>query len=350
MGSTQLVDFTPTDIDMIFAVSQQNLNEGLYDYISGLGAKIDWSFDVDDDGNLAPPTNPSEPDILFSGVLAPPVEPGPGNTPVWIVDLSQAGAANQVTFNVTFADGATFTDNQLKHTYTQSVATGGPQWIIPFQVNLTMADIKDLSNKPTWLQERLAALNGNYDEVCDLSQVLLDLTTLASTTPPKASLPDGIMYYDWTIIVQGTFTYLQAHHGAIYKKPPTAGYSVTYNGGTPIQKPPTFTPTGADLVILPNPTNPGASTLVFIFMIQGREFPTSPANAFVDVTLITDPAITPGVAVIGAPNWVSFIQKDIQSFGLQNKVVTNYVHCWFTVPLRTGISSPPLSHDPCPAF
>ncbi|KAF4332280.1 hypothetical protein FBEOM_13930 [Fusarium beomiforme] len=335
MSSIQLIDFTPADIDMIFAVSQQNLNEGLFEYIAGLGAQMTWAYDIDPTTyNLIPPADISDPNISFSGTLAPPMQTASG-TRAWIVDLSQSGAASQVTFNVTFADGATFTDNQLGRTYTQSVAGGDPQWVIPFQVDLTMDKLADLKNIPTWLKDRFDALNGDYGQVFDLSQVLLDLTTLASTVSPEVSRPSDIGPYDWSLLVQGAFTYLQANHGDIYTTPPSAGYSITYNGATPTQTPPTYTPTSADFVILPNTAVPGASALVFIFMINKRSFPLSPADAFINVDLITDPATTPGVALVGAPNFVSFIQNDVQSIGLDSKVVNNYVQ---SVQVPGGVS------------
>ncbi|KAF5580886.1 uncharacterized protein FSUBG_13291 [Fusarium subglutinans] len=262
MGSTQLIDFTPADIDMIFAVSQENLNQGL---------------------------------------TPMPTASGP---PTWIVDLSQSGTATQVTFNITFADGATFNNNQLGRTFTQSVASGGPQWVVPYQVDLTIAKIDNLKGIPQWLKDRFAALNDDYGEVFDLSQVLLDLTTLAFQT---GSTSPGIDLYDWYLILQGTLAYLQTNHGDVYTTPPSTGYAITHNGATPTQTPPTYTPTSVDFVILPNAALPGASALVFVFMINQRPFPPSPANAFVDVVLITDPAITPGVALVGAPNFVSFI-------------------------------------------
>ncbi|EXL94487.1 hypothetical protein NOF04DRAFT_11452 [Fusarium oxysporum II5] len=331
MGSTQLIDFTPADIDMIFAVSQENLNEGLSEYINGLGSQMSWAFDVDSNGNLFPPADQSAPDISFSGTLAAPMETASGPR-TWIVDLSQSGVANQVTFNLTFADGATFNDNQLGRKFTQSMATGGPQWVIPFQVDLTTAKIDELKNIPQWLRDRFAALNGDYGEVFDLSQVLLDLTTLAFKT---SYVPPGIDLYDWELIVQGAFACLQANHGDIYTTPPSAGYAITYNGATPTQTPPTYTPTSVDFVILPNTALPGASALVFVFMINQRPFPTSPANAFVDVVLITHPDITPGVALVGAPNFVSFLQDDVQDVGLDTGVVNNYVE---SVQVPGGVS------------
>ncbi|KAF9774181.1 hypothetical protein IL306_007857 [Fusarium sp. DS 682] len=335
MSSTQLIDFTPADIDMIFAVSQQSLNEGLAEYIGGLGTQMSWAYDIDPlSYNLIPPVDKSAPDISFSGTLAPPIETASG-TRAWIVDLSQSGAANQVTFNLTFADGATFTDNQLNRTYTQSVAGGGPQWVIPFQINLTMTKVADLNNIPPWLEDRFAALNGDYGQVFDLSQVLLDLTTLASTALPEDSRPSDVSPYDWSLVLQGTSTYLQDNHGEIYTTPPSVGYSIIYNGATPTQTPPTYTPTSADFVILPNTTVPGASTLVFIFMINQKPFPVSPANAFVDVALITDPTTTPGVALVSASNFVPFIQNDVQGIGLDTAVVNNYVQ---SVQVPGGVS------------
>ncbi|KAH8902634.1 hypothetical protein BR93DRAFT_981971 [Coniochaeta sp. PMI_546] len=274
MAPAALVDFTPSGIDMVFAVSQQNLNQGLAEYIQGLNAQVSWGFDVDDAGNLTAPADPTKPDISFSGTLAPPTQPA-GGAPVWIVDMSQAGAANQVTFNLTFEDGATFTDHQTGRSYKQSAASGGALWVIPFQVDLTLAALSDTSNLPAWLQKQLAILNGNYGEVFDLSQVLLDLQTLASTVDPKSVLPAGILLYEWTLIIQGMSQYMKAHSGEIFITPPSAGYAHRQ-----LRR---------------------ASTLVFVLMVQGAALPNAPANAFTDVTLIADPGTTPGVALIDSP-------------------------------------------------
>ena len=327
MAPTALVDFSLSAVDLAFAVSQQNLNEGLAEYITGLDAEVEWGFDVDDAGNLSMPNDPSNPNISFSGKLAPPIQPDSG-APVWIVDLSKAGVANQVTFNLTFENGATFTDHQTNRTYTQAAGAGGALWVIPFQVDLTLAALRDTSKAPDSVQERLAILRGDYGHVFDLSQVLLDLETLASTVNPKSVLPVGISLYEWTLILEGTSRYLKDHSSVVFPQEPSAGYVVTHNissNVSPKQPLPTYTPTAADFVIIPSAVNNGgASALVFVMMVQSAPMPSTPANAFADVTLIADPNITPGVALVSSSRFIKFIQDDFKSAGI-NGAISHYV-------------------------
>ena len=320
MAVTSLVDFNPQSIDMIFAVSQQNLNEGLAEYIRGLSSQVSWEFDVDNAGELSPPANPDKPDITFSGTLAPPAQPQSGH-PVWIVDLSKAGAANQVVFNLTFQDGAKFTDNQTGHSYTQSVTSGGFQWIVPFDIDLTLNKIKNKKDLPDWLKKRLAVLNGDYGDVFDLSQILLDLDTLVMGTDPTVSRPKDISLYEWTLILQGMSTFLASSSGNVFTQSPSAGYAVTHNGATSTQPLPTYTPTAADFVIVPNSAyDGGASALVFVLMVQNNPLPSTPANAFTNVSLIADPTTIPGVALINSQQFVSFVQSDFESIGLATAI------------------------------
>ena len=321
--ATQLIDFSPSNIDMIFAVSQQNLNQGLAEYIDGLSTQVKWAYDVDEAGNVTAPKNPLKPDISFSGTLAPPYQPSTG-APVWIVDLSQAGAVNQVTFNLTFQDGATFVDNQSDHTFVQSAQDGGPLWVIPFQVDLKKTAIKDTSNLPDWLQKQLAVLNGNYGDVFDLSQVLLDLETLTMTADPEVTRPAGISLYEWTMVITGMKQDITDNHGEIYTTPPTAGYAVTQNGNTPSKPVPSYTPTDADFVIVPSAADyGGASALVFVLMIKGS-LPPNPASSFTNVDLITDPKATPGIALISSSHLINFMQSDFQSSAV-GQAISQYV-------------------------
>lgn len=323
MAPSALVDFTPEGIDMVFAVSQQNLNQGLSEYMGGLDAPVSWAFDVDDAGLLTPPKDAASPNISFSGTVASPIQPKTGG-PVWILDLSKAGTANQVTFNLTFKDGATFTNRQTGHHYTQSANSGGALWVIPFQVNLTKNAIENTANLPQWLKDQLAILNGQYGHVFDLSQVLLDMQSLTFTADPKSVLPAGISLYEWTLILDGTTKFLRDHKEKIFAKPPSAGYVVTHNGVAPTQSLPTYTPTDADFVIIPNAANPGASTLVFALMVGTDKLPNSPSNAFANVSLINDPKITPGVALISAARSTSFMQGDFIKAGI-DEAISQYV-------------------------
>ncbi|KAM0326136.1 hypothetical protein ACHAQA_006729 [Verticillium albo-atrum] len=323
MAPSTLVDFTPNGIDMVFAVSQQNLNQGLSEYMGGLDAPISWAFDVDDAGLLTPPKDAANPNISFSGTLASPIQPKTGG-PVWILDLSKAGTANQVTFNLTFKDGATFTNHQTGHHYTQSASNGGALWVIPFQVTLTKNAIENTANLPQWLKDQLAILNGQYGHVFDLSQVLLDMQSLTFTADPKSVLPAGISLYEWTLILGGTTEIIRDQKEKIFARPPSAGYVVTHNGVAATQSLPTYTPTDADFVIIPNAANPGASTLVFALMVGTEKLPSSPSNAFANVSLINDPEITPGVALISAVKSTSFMQGDFINAGI-DKAISQYV-------------------------
>lgn len=325
MGAVGMMDFNPNSIDMVFAVSQQNLNEGLAEYIAGLNARITWAFDVDEAGNLSAPKDPAAPNISFTGTLAPPPAPAPGSPPIWILDLSRAGAANQVTFNLTFQDGATFVDNQLNKRFVQSTASGGPAWVVSFQVSLTAAAIADQQNVPEWLRERIGILNGNYGNVFDLTQILLDMQTLALGSDPQGTRPDGFLYYYWTLLLQGMSLFLASNSGDIFVQPASVGYVVTHNGATPAQPLPTYTPTAAEFVVVPNPSSHGAaSALVFALMIKGNPLPAAPANEFSNTVLIADPATTPGVALIRADHFLKFIQDEFTRSALAS-AISQYV-------------------------
>jgi hypothetical protein len=325
MGSVGVMDFNPNSIDMVFAVSQQNLNEGLAEYIQGLNARISWGFDVDGAGNLSVAKDPAAPDISFTGTLAPPPAPAPGTSPIWILDLSQSGAANQVTFNLTFQDGATFVDNQFNKRFVQSSSSGGPAWVVSFQVNLAVAAIANHQNVPEWLREQIGILNGNYGNVFDLTQILLDMQTLALGSDPQGTRPDGFLYYDWTLLLQGMSLFLASNSGNVFVQPASVGYVVTHNGAAPKRPLPTYTPTAAEFVIVPNPAAHGAaSALVFALMIQDNPLPAAPANEFSNTLLIADPATTPGIALIRADHFLKFIQDDFTASALAS-AISHYV-------------------------
>lgn len=317
MGSVQLMDFNPGSVDMLFAVSQQNLNQGLAEYIQGLDAQISWAYDVDNAGNLSAPKNPQAPDISFTGTLAPPAPAAAGKPPTWIVDLSQSGAANQVTFNLTFQDGAKFVDNQLNKRFVQAVGSGGPAWVVQFQVDLAASAIDNQQNVPQWLKTQLGLLNGDYGDVFDLTQLLLDMQTLALGADPRGTCPADFLYYDWTLLSQGMSLFLASNGGNIFSKPAAVGYMVTHNGAAPKQPLPTYTPTAADFVIVPNAASHGAaSTLVFVLMVDNNPLPVAPADDFSNALLITDPTATPGVVMIRADHFLSFVQSDFNSQAL----------------------------------
>lgn len=352
MAPTALADFTPAGIDMTFAVSQQNLNQGLAEYIDGLQSSVSWGFDVDDNGNVKPPVDPAKPNITFSGTLASPTHSATG-PPIWIVDLSQAGAANQVTFNLTFKDGVTFTDNQTGRKFTQSIGSGGSPWVIPFQVDMSLTKIQNNTNIPQWLKDQMAILNGTYGEVFDLSQVLLDLETLAMTADPKTVLPKGISLYEWTMILTGMNQYLKDHSGVVFHSAPTVGYAVSHNGSPPTRPVPTYTPTAVDIVIVPDLDNHGSSSaLVFVFMVEGAQLPSQPANSFNNVKLFADPTITPGVALISSPRLISFLQSNFAAAGIAG-AISQYVETvkssdeitWQLAASSTQASPTPLTPE-----
>jgi hypothetical protein len=53
-----------------------------------------------------------------------------------------------VTFNLTFEDGATFTDHQNNRIYTQSAKSSSPLWVLLSAVSLTKKSIEDTNNLP----------------------------------------------------------------------------------------------------------------------------------------------------------------------------------------------------------
>lgn len=299
---TPFSSFDLQNLDMAFVISQQELNEGLAEFISSLSSQLSWAYDVNEQGNLVPPANPRNPDISFSGIIAPPQ----GTQPLpWILDLSQASADNQVKFTLYFQDGATFVSKETGKTYTQNFAGGGPLWPVPFQVDLTVAAVT--ANAPQWLQQQMALLQQRYGDVFDLSQVMLDLQSLALTSTATLVHPTGFLGYDWALLVQGMAQYLASPAGAnVFTAPPAVGYVATHNGNTPAQQLPTFTPTNVDFVVVPNAQTPGCSALVFALMVKNDQMPTNPALEFSNAQLITDATQTPGVALIRSELFTSF--------------------------------------------
>ena len=317
--STQLIDFSPVT-DLVFAVSQENLNQGLAEYITSLGSQVTWQYDYDAKGHVHPCADKTKPDISFTGTLAPPIQPLTGG-PNWIVDLSGAGPANQVTFNVTFEDGATFVNHKGGITYTQRTNSGGTLWVIPYQVDLIKAALPDASKASLEVAQQLSSLNTDYGDCFDLSHILLDLETLAMTVDPSSIVPDDWSIWDWTFFINGMTQDLKDNHGQIYTTPPTAGYAITQNDNVPTKSTPTFTPTDYAFVIIPDKANNGGSScLVFAMVIDNHKLPLTPADSFTNVTLIADPIVTPGVALINTANTIKFTQNDFATSGIGNAI------------------------------
>lgn len=315
-----LQQFDLKNVDMMFAVSQQNLNEGLAEYIAGLEATVTYGFDVDENDNLIPPADPKNPNISFSGTLVPP--PVVNGSPICpIIDISGAGANNQAAFNLTFADGATYKNNQDNKQYVQGQGNqAGITWIVKFQVDLKKSQIEDQTNLPDWLKQQLSILNGDYGHVFDLQQVLLDLQSLSLTTTGTLHPPQNFNGYDWALLVQGMEQFLVSSGGDIFTTPPAVGYAVTHNGDTPSQPLPTFIPTDADFVIVPNKDTPDISVLIFVLMVNGNQMPTAPANEFSNTALISDPSTTPGVALVRSDLFTSFLHKEFQTSSIAGAV------------------------------
>jgi hypothetical protein len=139
-----------------------------------------------------------------------------------------------------------------------------------------------------------------------LSQIFFDMQGL--TFNGTRTKPEGIPFFEWTLILDGTTQFIQDHGLDVFNPPPRAGWVVTHNGNEPTQ-----TATDTDIVIIPNSANPGASTLVFAMMIGSQKLPSSLRDVFTNVSLIDNPDITPGVALIRAPRSISFMQNDLMS-------------------------------------
>jgi hypothetical protein len=71
--------------------------------------------------------------------------------------------------------------------------------------------------------------------------------------------PEGIPFFEWTLVLDGTTRFIQDHGLDVFNPPPSAGWVVTHNGNEPTQNLSTYTPTDAESVIIPNCTNPGAA-------------------------------------------------------------------------------------------
>lgn len=344
MSSTALVDFTPDGIDMVYAISQQDLNKALAEYLSELKASVSWGFDVVQ-GQLHPPANPTNPNISFAGTLGEPVETVAGAPAVYTLDFSQAAAdSNSVTFNVTFRGGATFTNHMTGHTSTQV----GASWVFPFKGTLTkstMTTAQQQQKLPAWLQKQLAILTGQYGNVFDVTQWVLDLETLTPSGTGGSMVPGGMSQSDWLLLLNGMNSFMPSHASTIFTTPPAAGYVVTQNSATPTLPLPPYTPTAVDLVMLPNTTTPAASTLIFALMVQGAPLPASPASAFTNVSLITDPTTTPSIALINTARTTTFVQNDFASASTGiSTAIRQYVE---TVSTGSGITWQ-LVADPSP--
>ena len=301
MNSVSIQDFDLTQLDMAYAVSQANLNSGLYTYLSNLSIpEFGWGFDIQGK-QFVPPKDPAHPQYTFTGSLS---APGDGTTPV--LDMSGSGAANQVAFNVTFSS-ATFTNAITGTTYVQQDA----QWVLPFGATLQQAALSE-APAPQWLQKKLDGLTEVYGDVFDLYQVLIDLSGLNVGANASKIVPNefGVVGMgDWFVMLAAMAEYIAANAQTLFPSLPSVGYAVVHDGTPPAAPLPTFTPSAAQFVIVPD-ANPNRSALVWAVMTDGAPMPTTPSEEFTSVTFFTDDD-TPGLAVLRSGNFQSFLLREL---------------------------------------
>ncbi len=263
-------------IDMIYAISQQQLNGAVATALCESAPAISFAY-ANQGGNLVPATAQLPAVISFSGTWAPAIETLSGNLRVPVIDMSQGPTdppTGQVILNLTFAADATLIDAFSGITYTQpdpnSAATPASAiWAVSFTVSLSLAALA-ASDLPQVAQNQLNILNGQYGAIFSVQQVVADLSTLLITATVQSTPPENVGDISWALFQRALELYLTttAAAGSI----PLA-YLITQNTGTPTASPPAITPTAADFVILPNACNPALSALVFTMMSQGRDLP-----------------------------------------------------------------------------
>jgi len=344
--STNASDFDLSTVDMMYAVSQWNLNEGLADYITSLGGKatISWAFDYNSNNQPVPPANPAEPDYSFTGTITVPAPAGGGPQP-WILDLSQAGTNNQVMFTLAF-ENATFTNNMYRTpkvyaTNPPAPAPAAPaqpvaQWQIPYMVQLQMVPPPATATLPAAVSKAVTPLQETYGDVFDLNQILVDLTTVLPTTNTTLATAYGFDLADWFSLVQCMGVYLAANAETIFPAPLSAAYTNVHNGSAPKTPLPTFTPTAATFVVAPNTNSPEYSALIIPMMVGGDPMPANVDLLFGNVALFSD-MNTPGIAMINGAKFTPFLTGELASSNLLTNVsvqlvpaFTNSSYTWST--------------------
>lgn len=296
MPTTDLTQLPLTTLDLVYAISQQQLNGTVAAALVEQTPPpvIQFAYALNG-GDWIPASDPSTATLTFSGTWAPAMDSS-GTLRVPIIDMSQSPslAAGQVILNLTFAVGATLTDVLLNKTYVQQdptlASTPADIWTVPMVVNLSLAA---LTNLPAQVKSQLDVLNGQYGDIFSAQQIIADLGSLVPLAKLNPQTP--------TDVDQVTWQFFQTCLGDWFKSSEAAGqlplaYLLQQTGTTPVQTPPAFAPTAADFVVIPNGS---LSALVFAMMSQGRALPSGLADIF-DGYGFTDPNATGTVLIRSA--------------------------------------------------
>jgi hypothetical protein len=263
-----------TDLDLAYAVSQQQLNGALAQALAWGTDPIEFAF-ANVGGNWVAATDEHPAVLTFEGTWAPVVDGTTGEVKVPMIDLSHGLTLDQgqVVLNLSFAAGATLTNTFVGRTYVQPdpaapSTPAGARWTMPMRVTLSLAELE--GKAPPEVQAQLAILSGRYGDIFSVQQVVADFSSLAPFATLSSSAPEGIDSTTWS--------FFQLCLGVYFRNAQSAGILplaslITQRPATLRASPTAITPTAADFVVIPDPATPGLSALVFAMMSQGRALP-----------------------------------------------------------------------------
>lgn len=302
------LSFSMKSTDMAYAITQQQLNNALGEFLLGENAPISFAYDLDDDGNPIQPADPSNPQVSFNATIGLPKDGSGALLP--IVDMSNPGASNGVSFSLGF-EGGTFVDETLGVSYKQSDPEfQGQSWTVTFDVLFKQVEQVDPELAPESAAKVLSSLNSQFDDAFSLSQILIDLSSVSAPNTTSRSAPQGFKRGAWIDFVACLSTTLQSKAGTIFTSPLAAGYAVYQSSAN--EKTPTFTPTDIEITILGNASNPAASLLIFGMATKGS-LPDQWQEDFSGTNLVIDPSTTPGLAFVRSDLFTGFLQTQLAS-------------------------------------
>jgi hypothetical protein len=295
--TTDFSEMELTNLDLVYAVSQQNLNFAVAATLVEATPTISFAF-ANVDGNWVPATSSQPAGLTFSGTWAPAIDAN-GNLRLPVIDMSSGNTlpAGQVILNLTFAAGATLADEVFNRQYVQpdpadDATPLNEVWVLPMTVSLSDAAL-EAADIPPAVRSQLDILNQQYGDIFSVQQVLADLATLAVHETLAQTIPAGVDSSTWSFFLQCFGLYVQDTEFA--GNLPLA-YLIQQQSGSAAPSPTPLTPTSADFVIVPNAAQPDLSALVFVMMTENRTLPPAPADVFEGIGF-TDPNAT-GLLVV----------------------------------------------------
>lgn len=300
-----------TDYDMVVAVTQNALNETLATYLNNLNKNVALYYNVDENGNFIPATDPATAYYTFTGTLDYTTDDK--KKPVDIIQLYTDKGNQTVLYNITFSQAHFF--STIPPFFNVSQPEGTP-WIIQFSVSLATAGVNP-SEAPANVQ---SAVSGLPADTFSIQQLYIDLNTanydtyigISGLKPYTESILSGIM--------QAYLASLKQSNGIIF------GYAVqhTASGASP-----TFMPTALQFCITPytdskgNHSVPGLDTLNYLVMINNNPLPPYPPSSF--GFNFVDDNTEQGAMAIRYDHYVSFLVNELNAI-LQGLSPVAYVH------------------------